>query len=417
MTGKLRTSVVYTAMILLTALTVNLLSSPGFLWFVFPVFAALWWPLSVYYAGKGKPFQYALCGWGLIAALLLVTYLLTSPGAHPWFLYPILAALWWPLSVWGAKAGARRFSAAGFALVLLTLLTVNLITSPGFWWWVYPAFFTLWWPLSVHMGEKAKTTSFAAYSALAAFLFLVLMHRVHSPHAEPWYLYALLPLAWWPVCRFLSARLSAARIALISAVAFPAYYLGLTALLHGATSLLSLFAVVAAVWIIYAVGISKYRDNAGFAALNAVLLAAYFLLMHRLFTAGAHPWYWYTFFPLFWWVFAAAAGEAAYKPRTVLAGAGAALLYYGALNLWLSPATPWILFLAGPAAVAVLCSVFAAKKQHFALSVCVSAAAILYFAAINLVYTPHAVWAVYPAFGILWWPLSMWLHTRKADAE
>jgi hypothetical protein len=417
MTGKLRTSVVYTAMILLTALAVNLLSSPGFLWFVFPAFGVLWWPLSVYFADKKQPLRYGICGASLLAAMLLVTYLLTSPGAHPWFLYPILAVLWWPLSVWGAQNGARKFSAAGGLYVILTLLIVNLVTSPGFWWWVYPAFFVLWWPVSVHLGEKAKTMSFAVCSAIAAFLFTVVMHRIHSPHAEPWYLYTLLPFAWWPVSKYLSTRVSGTRIALITAIVFPAYYMGLTALLHAATSLLSLFALAAAAWLVYALGISKHRDSSGFAALNAILLAGYFILVHRLFTAGAHAWYWYTFFPLAWWVFAAAMRENAFKPRNVLLGALAALLYYGALNRWLSPAVPWILFLTGPAVVAVLCSVFAARKQYFTLSVCVSAAVILYFAAINLAFTPHAVWAVYPAFGVLWWPLSVWLHTRKTNEE
>lgn len=29
---------------------------------------------------------------------------------------------------------------------------------------------------------------------------------------------------------------------------------------------------------------------------------------------------------------------------------------------------------------------------------------------INLYYTPRAIWFVYPAFGVIWWPLSMLLH-------
>lgn len=417
MTGRLRTAVVYTAMILLSTLTINLLTSPGFLWFVFPAFGALWWPLSAYFSGKQKPLAYALCGAGLTAALLIVTYLIASPGAHPWFLYPVLGLAWWPLSVWGSQNGAKRFSLAGGFYIIFTLLVVNLITSPSFWWWVYPSFFVLWWPLSVHLGEKAKTLSFAAYSAVAAFLFTVLMHRIHSPHAEPWYLYALLPFAWWPISKYLSTRVSAARIVLISILVFTAYYAGLTSLLHAANNLLSVFALAAAVWLVYALGISKYRDNAGFAAVNAVLLAAYFVLVHKLFTPGAHAWYWYTFFPLAWWVFAAVQREEAFKPKNALLAGAAALVYYGALNLWLAPGAPWILFLAGPAAVAVLLSVFAAKKQIFALSLWTSAAVILYFAVINLVYTPHIVWAVYPAFGVLWWPLSTWLHTRKTDGE
>ncbi|MGV3464231.1 MAG: permease prefix domain 1-containing protein [Heyndrickxia sp.] len=35
---------------------------------------------------------------------------------------------------------------------------------------------------------------------------------------------------------------------------------------------------------------------------------------------------------------------------------------------------------------------------------------------INFYYTPHTIWFVYPTFGVLWWPLSMfyrWLRIRQ----
>ena len=418
MNKALRTSIVFSALIILTAVTTNLLTSPGFLWCIFPVFGVLWWPLSVYFARRRQPLLYALCGAALVIGLFVFTYAIASPGAHPWYLYPALGVLWWPLSVWGAQAGPRKFSVAGGLYVILTVLIVNLITSPGFWWWVYPAFFVLWWPLSVLLGERAKTMGFAVCSAAAAILFTIVMHRIQTPDALPWYLYSLLPFAWWPVSKFLYPRVSQTRMTLIGVLVFAAYYTALVALLHTMNHLLALFSLGGAVWLFYALGVSKYRDSAGFAAINAVLLAGYFIIVHRVFTPEAHPWYWYTFFPLAWWVFAEALRERAFKPRGVILSAAAMLVWYGALNLLLAPAVPWALFLAGPAAVAVICSVLCPRKAYLQLSVWTSAAIIAFTWAVNLAFTPHALWAPYTTFAMLWWPLSMWLHTRRtADGE
>lgn len=469
MSNRLRTALIISLTVVATVVTVNLLTSPGFLWFVFPVFGILWWPLAAYFTGRKQPFLFSVCGTLLIAGLLLFTYLLTSPGAHPWFvypvlgvlwwpmsayfagrkqplpyalsgfaliaalflalylfaspsahpwyLYPLLAALWWPLSVWGTQKGARAFSVAGGLAVILTLLAINLVASPSFWWWVYPAFFTLWWPVSVLLGKKAGTFAFALGSAAAASAFLAVMYFIQTPAAEPWFLYALPPLFWWPAGMLLKPRVNSLRMALIGVIVFAVYYTGLTALLHGVSSLLAVFLLAAGVWLVYAMGVSKYRDSFGFAAVNAAVLVVYFFTVHRLVTPDAHAWYWYAFFPLLWWPVSAELKERAVKPAAVLACAALFLLYYGALNLFLSPGTPWILFLTLPAAAAVIGALCGEKKAWVALSVWMTFAGVAYFAAINLVYTPHALWAVYPAFALLWWPLSMLLFGRKQKDE
>ena len=469
MNKTLRTSLVYSLAIIAMVVTINLLTSPGFLWCIFPVFGILWWPMSVYFAGKRRPLAYSLCGTALLIGLFVGTYLVASPGAHPWFLYPVLGVIWWPvsvyfarkkqpllfsvigflllaalfiglylfvsphahpwflypllgivwwpLSVWGAKQGARAFSVAGGLTVILSLLVVNLVASPGFWWWVYPAFFTLWWPVSVLLGKKADTMAFALSSAVAASLFLAVMYFIQTPHAVPWFLYAVLPFFWWPVTRLLSNRLTEWQNALVGAIVFAAYYTGLIALLHGVSSLLSLFLLVAGAWLIWAMAISKHRSSAGFAVGNAALMIAYFYLVHRFVTPDMHPWYWYSFFPLLWWPVVAALKEKAVKPLLVTLCAVLFLVYYGALNLALSPGTPWALFLTFPAAAAVIGVLCREKQAWAALSVWTSAFGIAYFAAINLVYTPHTVWAVYPAFALVWWPLSMLLFGRKRRDE
>ena len=151
-----RISVVYSGLIILSLIVLNLLSSPGYLWCVYPLFGVLWWPLSVYFAGRKQPLEYALCGTALLSAMFLFAYLISSFGAHPWFLYPILGVFWWPLSVWGARAGARRFASVAAQYIILMLLVINLLTSPGYWWWIYPAVFVIWWPLGMSLSRLTR---------------------------------------------------------------------------------------------------------------------------------------------------------------------------------------------------------------------------------------------------------------------
>jgi hypothetical protein len=150
MTRRFQIAVFFSGAVILSVMILNLVT-PGVPWCIFPIFGILWWPLSVYFAGRKQPLLFAAYGTGLLWALFLLTYLFTSPGAHPWFLYPMLGTFWWPLSVWGSIVGARKFSVTATLHIILTLLTINLITSPGAWWWIYPSIFVIWWPLSMHL--------------------------------------------------------------------------------------------------------------------------------------------------------------------------------------------------------------------------------------------------------------------------
>ncbi len=156
---RFRIAVVYSALIILSLLLLNLLSSPRYLWCVYPAFGVLWWPLSAYFAGREQPLEFALCGAALVSATAFFGYLISSFGHHPWFLYPALGVFWWPLSVWGARAGARRFASTAAQYIILTVLVVNLITSPGFWWWIYPSVCVVWWPIILHLTRLTKKES------------------------------------------------------------------------------------------------------------------------------------------------------------------------------------------------------------------------------------------------------------------
>jgi hypothetical protein len=150
MTKSFQTSLFFSGAVILSVMILNLLT-PGYPWCMYPIFGILWWPLSAYFAGRKQPLRFAAYGTGLLWSLFLLTYLFSTPHAHPWFLYPMLAVFWWPLSVWGSTVGARKFAVTATLHIILTLLVINLITAPDHWWWIYPSIFVLWWPASMHL--------------------------------------------------------------------------------------------------------------------------------------------------------------------------------------------------------------------------------------------------------------------------
>jgi hypothetical protein len=83
---------------------INLYYTPHIIWFPFPVFAVAWWPLCLYFywsrqkSGRSAAFPQSVAGFILILALLLFTNYYYSPH-NVWFVYPAFAAVWWPIAM------------------------------------------------------------------------------------------------------------------------------------------------------------------------------------------------------------------------------------------------------------------------------------------------------------------------------
>lgn len=52
-------------------------------------------------------------------------------------------------------------------------------------------------------------------------------------------------------------------------------------------------------------------------------------------------------------------------------------------------------------------------KNNFYFSICGSILLIALFIFINMYYSPTTIWFIYPTFGILWWPLSMYFVWQR----
>ena len=140
-------------------MTINLITSPGFLWGLFPSLGLLWWPLASGFAGKHKPLAFSVTGTALVIATLVTINLITSPG-FLWSLFPLFALLWWPAAV-ACRKSALVFSITGSLLVIALVVMINVMTSPAFPWSVFVVFGVLWWPLSVgfHGMRKKRLAS------------------------------------------------------------------------------------------------------------------------------------------------------------------------------------------------------------------------------------------------------------------
>lgn len=92
--------------LLISALVIfiNLYYTPHIIWFVFPVFVVAWWPLLLFFhwsekkSGRNKAFPRALAGFLLILALLLFTNYYFTPHII-WFVYPAFGTVWWPIAM------------------------------------------------------------------------------------------------------------------------------------------------------------------------------------------------------------------------------------------------------------------------------------------------------------------------------
>ncbi|GAB2555318.1 hypothetical protein [Gracilibacillus alcaliphilus] len=132
-----------------------------------------------------------------------------------------------------------------------------------------------------------------------------------------------------------------------------------------------------------------------------------------------YPWILYAIFPIILWVILTFLGKHNKKMSTAILGSASTILYYAALNYYLSPGYPWVIY---PAFVVLwwpLLLYCIKAKQYFRLSLYATLLTGVFFIIVRIVSTPDTIWEVYPIFVMLWWPLSMYfygLHGKKNGA-
>jgi len=95
-------------------------------------------------------FCFAVAGSVLISAFIVSVNLLFSPGVL-WFVFACPPLIWWPLAIrLGRRAGSFTFAIISFLTAMVYYGLLNLLFFPGHPWVIYIAFALSWWPLSVY---------------------------------------------------------------------------------------------------------------------------------------------------------------------------------------------------------------------------------------------------------------------------
>lgn len=180
---------------------VNYLTSPQYLWFVYPSFVLLLWPVGLYCMKKGKHKLLSLLYSAIIIIFLITENVLYSPE-YPWVLYAIYPILWWPiLLILGSRAKRMTTAWIGSISIILYYLALNAFLSPGYPWVIYPAFVVLWWPLSLYHAQKKTYYKFSLHASFLIIVFFSLVNFVSSPHTI-WAVYPIFCVLWWPLSMY-----------------------------------------------------------------------------------------------------------------------------------------------------------------------------------------------------------------------
>lgn len=92
------------SLIIALFLFINFYYTPNAIWFVYPTFAVIWWPLALFFQWyrhkKEVPvgFAFSVCGFLLITGLMMFVNLYYTRETI-WFVYPVFAVIWWPLAM------------------------------------------------------------------------------------------------------------------------------------------------------------------------------------------------------------------------------------------------------------------------------------------------------------------------------
>jgi hypothetical protein len=303
---------------------------------------------------------------GSLITILFFAFINFSTGTQfPWFLFPAYAVLWWPLmTIFAGRHSKKVLSLIGSFLMIALLVLINYLTSWDYPWFLFPSFAILWWPLAMFFG-KGRSKTFSIIGSLVIIAASFVTNYVTSPSVI-WFYYPAFAVIWWP----------------------------LSVLLEGP------------------------RAGKVYSVVGAPILAA-FLTLDNLLKSPFCPWALLTYFPILMWPVGVLFGKHLGKLYIALFGSFAGILYYTILNLTVFPGYPWAIF----PAYALLwwpLSIFSFVKQKRPLlfSVAGTLLSAALFIAVNVISSPDTIWAVYPIFGILWWPLSIYYFVyRQRDAE
>ncbi len=399
---------------LLTAalfVVLNMLTTPGVLWCVFPVYGLAWWPIGVFLCRRRMYAAFALAGSLITIAFLAAMNMLLFPSTL-WFLYAVAPLLCWPAAVFLKKSMLSMPLAALVmsALIIAYFTAVNLLLTPGRFWAIYPIYAVLWWPLGLYFTGRGYHKGFSVAGSVLTIAFLIASNLLET--AYPWALYACYPFVWWPIATFFGKKLGGLKFSIICSACTLAYYGALNILLAPAVPWV-MFVAYGLLWWVLSAGFYGRRRPLAYSAVMSAASIAFFIAVNAIFSPGT-LWAIYPVFALLWWPMTLLfAGKKAWRGYSLAAGA-LTVAFLAAVNYITSPSYPWSVFPILGILWWPLCVCFAGKHKPFVFSVCGALLAMATLVTINLVTSSSFLWSVFTSLAILWWPAAVYFANKKS---
>jgi hypothetical protein len=339
----------------------NFFFSPGYIWFYYAAFVLLWWPLAAFLVPHRSPVAFSLAGSAMTAVFLAAVNLQNSPG-HPWFLWTVYPLAWWPVSVYfSTRRQFKGLAVAGCVLTVAYFVALNLVFSPSCPWYLYACWPVLWWPVVMYLGRKAGTLTFACICSALTIAYYAALNVFLSP-GFPWAICPAFAILWWPISMVFARK----------------------------------------------------KQWLGYSIAAATLSALFFVALNLAASPGVH-WAFYPIFAVLWWpmtmLFAKHKAWFGYS----IAASALTFAFLLAINLLYSPGVLWVIFPLFALLWWPMSLFFARRGGWFGYSVAGTLLISALLAATNWMFSPAALWAVYPIFGVIWWPLAMYFFRyRKA---
>ncbi|MFJ7954404.1 hypothetical protein ACIQZG_23165 [Lysinibacillus sp. NPDC096418] len=180
---------------------VNYITSPHYIWFVYPSFFLLLWPITLYFMSKKLYKQYSVFCSILLISFLIFENFKYSPS-HLWFMYAIYPIVCWPVLMFlEKKTTSIKVALIGSTTTIIYYALLNMTLSPQYPWAIYPSFLVIWWPLALYHGKNKTFVAFSVYASLLISIFFITVNVVSSP-GTIWAIYPIFLVMWWPLSMY-----------------------------------------------------------------------------------------------------------------------------------------------------------------------------------------------------------------------
>ncbi|AJS58225.1 hypothetical protein [Paenibacillus sp. IHBB 10380] len=180
---------------------INYNTTPHQIWFIYPSFAILQWPISIYFLTKGKLKHYSAVTSLILISFLIIENMLNSPD-HIWFVFAIYPLLWWPILMYlGKYASTVTTAIIGSLCTIVYYAVLNSFYAPHYPWVIYPSFLVLWWPLAIYFEKNKQYFKFSIVACVLTSLFFITTNVISTENTI-WAVYPIFAILWWPLSMY-----------------------------------------------------------------------------------------------------------------------------------------------------------------------------------------------------------------------